>query len=98
MPRPCHYYSLYTFDAAAICEAYGQLKNFCETFQLYVLPIEKTENNTREKKKKEKIVGYCADADWYKKIATTTTTIQKPFFCSKDSNIVHWKESIMDTL
>lgn len=70
MPRPCHY-SLYTFDAAAICEAYGQLENFCETFQLYVLPIieknrklqEQTLLSREKKRKKEKIVGYCADAD-----------------------------------
>jgi len=62
MPRPC-YYSLYTFDAAAICEAYGQ-QNFVN------FPTRstnrKTENKTNltfTRKEKEKIVGYCADAD-----------------------------------
>jgi len=65
MPRPC-YYSLYTFDAAAICEAYGQ-QNFVN-----FPTLRSTNRKNKQKiqqtllsreKKKEKIVGYCADAD-----------------------------------
>jgi hypothetical protein len=84
MPRPCH--SLYTFDAAAICEAYGQL-NFVN-FPTRYTNRKKTDNTTTltfTRKEKEKIVGYCADADDIKSLLLQhTKTI---FF--EDSNIVH---------
>jgi len=57
------------------------------TFQLVAIPIEKTENTTLTftRKEKEKIVGYCADADDIKSLLLQhTKTI---FF--EDSNIVH---------
>jgi len=65
MPRPCH--SLYTFDAAAICEAYGQQNYFVKfpTLRSTNRKKQKIQQNLTftRKEKEEKIVGYCADAD-----------------------------------